>query len=178
MVSFRGPPCHRQGLFPFSSPGRGDRLRCFQSACTPTDSSSNDCQNIQAAFFDLGAAAITDLLKPYDEPFFPSMEGYGIAAAAGEGGIGPTKMRLMNLKRNELQKAYLDRWNATAADGKPRMDAIICACSPWAAPRLGQTQENFYVGWTGFVNYLGRYSELSANVVPPSTVLFEPRADS
>ncbi|KIW21475.1 hypothetical protein PV08_02055 [Exophiala spinifera] len=111
-------------------------------------------KNLQAAFFDLGAAAITDLLKPYNEPFFPCMEGYGIAAAAGEGQLGPTKMRLMNLKRNELQKAYLDRWNATAADGKPRMDAIICACSPWAAPRLGQTQENLYVGWTGFVNYL------------------------
>ena len=84
------------------------------------------------------------------------MRGYALAAGAGEGDLGPTKMRMMTLKRNELQKAYLDRWNATATDGKPRMDGIICATSPWAAPRLGQTQQNLYVGWTGFVNYLGK----------------------
>ncbi|KAK5216376.1 hypothetical protein LTR72_010549 [Exophiala xenobiotica] len=112
-------------------------------------------KNLQAAFFDLGGAAITELLKPWDEPIFPCMRGYVQAAGAGEGDLGPTKMRMMTLKRNELQKAYLDRWNATAtADGKPRMDGIICATSPWAAPRLGQTQQNLYVGWTGFVNYL------------------------
>jgi amidase len=114
-------------------------------------------QNLQAAFFDLGGAAITELLKPWDEPIFPCMRGYVQAAGAGEGDLGPTKMRKMTLLRNELQKAYLDRWNATAtADGKPRMDGIICATSPWAAPRLGQTQQNLYVGWTGFVNYLGK----------------------
>ncbi len=84
------------------------------------------------------------------------MRGYALAAGAGEGDLGPTKMRMMTLKRNALQKAYLDRWNATATDGKPRMDGIICATSPWAAPRLGQTQQNLYVGWTGFVNYLGK----------------------
>ena len=63
-------------------------------------------------------------------------------------------MRMMNLRRNELQKAYLDRWNATATDGKDRIDGIICATSPWAAPRLGATQKSLYVGFTGFVNFL------------------------
>ncbi len=97
-----------------------------------------------------------DVLKPWNEPVFPSMQGYSAVAAAGEGDLSATKMRLMNMKRNELQKAYLDRWNATAVDGKDRLDGIVCACSPWAAPRLGQTQKSFYVGFTGFVNFLGQ----------------------
>jgi len=113
-------------------------------------------QNLQAAFFDLGGAAIMDAVKPYGEPIFPCMEGFAIAAAAGEGELGPTKMRMMNIRRNELQKAYLDRWNATATDGKDRIDGLIVATSPWAAPRLGQTQHNLYVGFTGFVNFLGQ----------------------
>lgn len=97
-----------------------------------------------------------DIVKPWGEPVFPSMEGFAIAAAAGEGELGPTKMRMMNLRRNELQKAYLDRWNATATEGKPRLDGLICASSPWAAPRLGATQTvGLYVGYTGFVNFLG-----------------------
>ena len=98
-----------------------------------------------------------DIIQPWGEPVFPSMEGYALAAAAGEGELGPTKMRMMNLRRNELQKAYLDRWNATATDGKPRLDGLICATSPWAAPRLGQTQKgSLYVGFTGFINFLGK----------------------
>ena len=48
-----------------------------------------------------------DALTPYSEPIFPSMEPYRLAAQAGESGLGPTKMRMMNLKRNALQKAYL-----------------------------------------------------------------------
>ncbi|KIV87398.1 hypothetical protein PV11_02947 [Exophiala sideris] len=111
-------------------------------------------KNLQAAFFDLGGGAIMDLLKPWNEPIFPCMRGYALAAEGGEGELGPTKMRMMNLRRNELQKAYLDRWNATATNEKDRMDGIICAVAPWAAPRLGQTQQNLYVGWTGFVNFL------------------------
>jgi amidase len=104
-----------------------------------------------------------DIVKPYGEPIFPSMEGYAVAAAAGEGELGPTKMRMMNIRRNELQKAYLDRWNATATDGKPRLDGLICATSPWAAPRLGETQRSgLYVGYTGFVNFLGMHPDLLA----------------
>lgn len=108
-----------------------------------------------AAFFDFGGAAIMDQLLPHDEPVFPSMEPYRLAASAGEADLGPTKMRLMNLKRNMIQKAYLDRWNATATEGKEKLDGIIMAVSPWAAPRLGQTQKTFYVGYTSVWNLLG-----------------------
>lgn len=83
------------------------------------------------------------------------MRGYEAAAAAGEGAIGPTKIRLMALKRNQLQKAYLDRWQATATDGKQPIDGIITAVTPWAAARLGVTQRNSYVGYTGVANLLG-----------------------
>jgi len=101
-----------------------------------------------------------DIVKPYDEPIFPSMQGFAVAAEAGEGELGPTKMRLMNIRRNALQKAYLDRWNASAtADGKPPIDGVIQALSPWAAPRLGETQRSgLYVGYTGVWNFLGEFS--------------------
>ena len=97
-----------------------------------------------------------DVIKPYDEPVFPSMKGYEIAAQAGEKDIGPTQMRMMVLKRNALQKAYLDRWNCSAVDGKAPLDGIIQAVSPWCAPRLGGTQSALYVGYTGVWNYLGQ----------------------
>ena len=97
-----------------------------------------------------------DLVKPYGEPVFPSMKGYEIAAQAGERDIGPTQMRMMVLKRNALQKAYVDRWNRSAVNGKARLDGIIQAVSPWCAPRLGGTQKGLYVGYTGVWNYLGK----------------------
>ena len=62
---------------------------------------------------------------------------------------------MMALKRNQLQKAYLDRWQATAADGKAPLDGIIMAVAPWSAARLGTTQKTSYVGYTGVANLLG-----------------------
>ena len=82
------------------------------------------------------------------------MQPYAIAASAE---LTVTQMRQKVMTRNELQQAYLDAWNATitsSADGALPMDCIIMAVSPWAAPRLGVTQEKFYVGYTGVVNYL------------------------
>ncbi|KAL8740272.1 MAG: hypothetical protein Q9190_007007 [Brigantiaea leucoxantha] len=64
-------------------------------------------------------------------------------------------MREMNLKRNALQKAYLDRWQASATDSKGPIDGIIMAVTPWAAARLGSTQKLPYVGYTGVWNVLG-----------------------
>jgi amidase len=113
-------------------------------------------KNLIAAFFDLGGAAIMSFLEPHGEPVFESMSGYAQAAQAGENDLGPTKMRMMNLKRNALQKAYLDRWMATGVDGKQPMDGIIMAVTPWAAARLGQTQKTLYVGYTGVFNLLGK----------------------
>lgn len=110
-------------------------------------------KNLVAAFFDLGGAAIIDVIKPYQEPIFPSMKGYELAAQNGE--IGVTKMRHMVMKRNELQKDYLDYWMNGAADGKGPIDGIIMAVAPHAAPRLGGTQPDLYVGYTGVWNILG-----------------------
>lgn len=97
-----------------------------------------------------------DVIKPYGEPVFPSMKGYEIASQAEEKDIGPAQIRMMVLKRNELQKAYVDRWNASATNGKAPIDGIIQAVSPWSAPRLGGTQAGLYVGYTGVWNYLGK----------------------
>jgi hypothetical protein len=100
-----------------------------------------------------------DLLRPWQEPIFDSMQGYAMASRAGETELGPTKIRLMNLRRNALQKAYVDRWNASATNEKQRIDGIIQAVSPWAAPRLGGTQaKSLYVGFTGVWNFLGTSS--------------------
>lgn len=117
-------------------------------------------KNLLAAFFDFGGAAIMSFLGPYGEPVFGSMTGYAEAAEAGESDLGPTKLRMMNVKRNTLQKAYLDRWMDTAGNGKQPMDGIIMAASPWSAARLGQTQKTLYYGYTGVFNFLGMIAAL------------------
>lgn len=83
------------------------------------------------------------------------MKEYEATAKGGEGALGPTRLRMMTLKKNQLQKAYLDRWQASGSDGKRPLDGIIMAVTPWAAARLGTTQENSYVGYTGVANLLG-----------------------
>jgi len=109
----------------------------------PTPEHAEIVKNLMAAFFDFGGTAIMEKLEPHGEPVFQSMQPYKEASKAGEGDLGPTKMRMMNLKRNSLQKAYLDRWRE--AD----LDVVICPVSPWAAPRLGATEKFGYVGYTG-----------------------------
>jgi len=107
------------------------------------------------SFYTTGGAAIIGLTRDNDEPVFGSMKGYEKSFEKGEADtLGPTKLRQMIIKRNALQKAYLDRWLATATDGKGPMDAIIIASSPWTAPRLGFTQETFCVNYTGVFNLL------------------------
>ena len=109
-------------------------------------------KNLVAAFFDLGGSAIVDAVKPYGEPIFPSMKGYELATGSPE--LGVTQMRHMVIKRNELQKQYLDYWMTGAPDGQP-LDGIVMAVAPHAAPRLGGTQPDLYVGYTGVWNILG-----------------------
>ena len=110
-------------------------------------------KNLLAAFYDFGGGAIITYLEPHGEPVFPAMTGYQEAAKAGENDLGPRKIRMMNMKRNTLQKAYLDRWNA-ATNGRQPLDGIIQAVSPWCAVRLGETQKNMYVGYTGGMSFL------------------------
>jgi len=112
-------------------------------------------KQLNSAFFTLGGAAIVGLTKGNKEPIFGSMKDYETVYEAGEEGtLGPTKLREMIVKRNALQKAYLDRWSATATDGKGPMDGIIIASAPWSAPRLGITQKLFCVNYTGVFNLL------------------------
>lgn len=108
------------------------------------------------SFHDLGGSAIMDIVKPFGEPVFPSMKGYEEAADAGEVVLGPHKLREMIIKRNDMQKGYMDHWAASATDGKPPVDGIISAVSAFAAPRLGATQTLGYVGYTGVWNLLGK----------------------
>lgn len=126
----------------------------------PTDH-SEIAATLNSSFHTLGGAAILNLTSEHEEPVFGSMKEYEVTFKKGEHGtLGPTKLREMILKRNGLQKAYLDRWTATGNDGTGRgvMDAIVLPSAPWTAPRLGVTQEQFYVNYTGVYNLLGKYS--------------------
>lgn len=110
------------------------------------------------SFHTLGAAAILNLTLQNEEPVYGSMKNYEATYQKGEHGtLGPTKLREMIIKRNSFQKAYLDKWSATATDGKGPMDGIIIAASPWTAPRLGLTQSVFCVNYTGVFNVLGKW---------------------
>lgn len=110
-----------------------------------------------AAFHTLGGAAILNLTEEYEEPVFGSMKPYEERYRIGEHGtLGPTKLREMIASRNALQKRYLDRWSATANDGKNAMDGLIVASSVWTAPRLGVTQDIFSVNYTIVFNLLGK----------------------
>ncbi|CZR51902.1 related to general amidase [Phialocephala subalpina] len=112
-------------------------------------------KEVNSSFYTLGGAAILDLTLQHDEPVYGSMENYEEHYKKGEHGtLGPTKLREMIIKRNALQKAYMDKWSATAGDGKEAMDGILVASSPWTAPRLGLTQKTFCVNFTAAFNLL------------------------
>ncbi len=100
------------------------------------------------------------------------MKDYEVEYNKGEHGtLGPTKLREMIIERNAFQKRYLDRWSATATDGKGAMDAIIAPTSVWTAPRLGITQDPgmFCVNQTGVFNLLGEST--SPNLQIPRSLL-------
>jgi amidase len=114
-------------------------------------------RTMNSSFHTLGGAAIIELTKKHEEPVFGSMKEYEESYQRGEyGTLGPSKLREMITKRNNFQKAYLDRWTATGKDGQGIMDGIIIAASPWTAPRLGITQKIFCVNYTGVWNVLGK----------------------
>jgi len=122
---------------------------------SPTDH-TEIVRQTNASFHTLGGAAILELTEEHDEPVFGSMKPYEERYRTGEHGtLGPTKLREMIKNRNALQKRYLDRWSATATDGKTAMDGLILPNSIWTAPRLGITQEVFSVNYTIVFNLLG-----------------------
>lgn len=113
-------------------------------------------KEVNTSFHTLGASAILDLTLKHDEPVYGSMKDYEDTYKKGEHGtLGPTNLREMIIKRNSLQKAYMEKWTATGGDGKEAMDGIIVASSPWTAPRLGLTQKTFCVNFTAAFNLLG-----------------------
>jgi amidase len=117
---------------------------------------------VNTSFHTLGGAAILGLTEIHDEPVFGSMKEYEATYRKGEhGSLGPTKLREMITRRNALQKRYLDRWSATASDGKAPMDGLILAASCWTAPRLGITQDVFCVNYTAVFNLLGNSTTLN-----------------
>lgn len=116
-----------------------------------------------AGFVDFGSKPMLDLMQPYDEPIFGAMKMYEAAAVAAgnsEQQMTPTKLREMNMKRNALCKAYLDKWQATGnlSSGKPPIDCLIAPATPWAAVREGFTNEgiagNAYFGFTAVYSLL------------------------
>ena len=67
-------------------------------------------------FFADGGKSIQKLLEPANEPLRPEMEGYNRAQE-----LGVYDMWQLQIKRTELCKEYLDRWNACKG-----MDGILC----------------------------------------------------
>ncbi|KAL8817127.1 MAG: hypothetical protein Q9191_008205 [Dirinaria sp. TL-2023a] len=109
---------------------------------------------LMTAFQTFGGSVVADALSITGEPFFNSMKGYEKASKEGESILGPSAFREMNLRRNKLQKDYLDRWQATGTQGKKPMDGLVMPVTPWAAARLRVTEELSYVGYTGVFNIL------------------------
>lgn len=94
-------------------------------------------------------------MREYDEPIFNAIkQQYEIDDPNGPR-LGPDKLREMILKRNQLQKDYLDRWMATQKDNERPIDGIISPVAPTAANRLGFAQTEQYVGYTSVFNLLG-----------------------
>jgi amidase len=113
-------------------------------------------ENLLASLVDIGLGTLSEILGMTDEPIFPSMAPFlAERVTAVEDGVGPEKLQMLGHQRARLQKEYLERWQATAKDGKAVMDGIIMAASPWAACPLGTVDKAEYFGYAGVFNPLG-----------------------
>ncbi|EKG12072.1 Amidase [Macrophomina phaseolina MS6] len=101
---------------------------------------------IQRMFIADGGKSVRKLLGPTGEPFRPEMAAYEDAKE-----LGVYDMWQIHLERTDLQKRYLDRWNAAGLDG------IICPTCPYATVEHGKFK---YVGYTCVYNCLD-YSAVS-----------------
>jgi hypothetical protein len=97
------------------------------------------------------------VLEDYDEPVFNAMKRVFESGRNTGHRLGPAKLREMIIRRNDLQKKYLDRWMATQESAERPMDGIIWPVSPTAANRLRFAEEVQYVGYTSFANILGNF---------------------
>nr|POF04478.1 acetamidase [Quercus suber] len=76
-----------------------------------------------------------------------------------------TDIMAVNVRKRQLQKAYMEYWNATAARTKTRqpVDAVICPVAPFAAARPETFKHYAYSAWVNVLDY-------SAVSVPVTTV--------
>ena len=111
------------------------------------------------------------VLEDYDEPVFNAMKRVFESGRNTGNRLGPAKLREMIIKRNELQKKYLDQWMATQESAERPMDGIIWPVAPTAANRLRFSEVVQYVGYTGFANILGTSSALILNFPVSSSPL-------
>ncbi|OBT74176.1 hypothetical protein VF21_06286 [Pseudogymnoascus sp. 05NY08] len=101
---------------------------------------------LRRMFIADGAKSIRGLLAPTNEPFRPEMPSY-----EGSVELGVHEMWQIQAERSDLQKRYLDRWNALGVDG------LICPTSPYSSVEHGKFT---YGGYTGVYNLLD-YSAVS-----------------
>ncbi|RMJ26607.1 Acetamidase [Aspergillus sp. HF37] len=94
-----------------------------------------------------GAKSIRGLLEPTNEPFRPEMPSYEESVE-----LGVHEMWQIQAERSDLQKRYLDRWNAMGG-----IDALICPTTPYSSVEHGKFT---YAGYTGVYNLLD-YSAIS-----------------
>ncbi|KAE8346855.1 hypothetical protein BDV24DRAFT_157860 [Aspergillus arachidicola] len=103
-------------------------------------------QLLQRKFVADGGKSVRGLLAPTGEPFREEMRDYEKATE-----LGVHEMWQIHLERNNLQKDYLHRWNASGIDG------ILCPTTPYSSVEHGKFA---YVGYTGVFNILD-YSVVS-----------------
>ncbi|EER27006.1 Amidase family protein [Coccidioides posadasii C735 delta SOWgp] len=114
-----------------------------------------EIMNLLAEGFDeLGSSAIMPNLQAFQEPLYGAMQRMFAGGKSSGGKLGPEKLREMILRRNQLQKDYLDRWLATKTATAGPMDCIITPVAAAAAARLGLGETVDYVGYTGVANLL------------------------
>lgn len=92
----------------------------------------------QRMFLADGGKSVRKLLGSTNEPFRPEMAAYETATETGV-----YDMWQIHLERTDLQKRYLDRWNAADLDG------IICPTAPYATVEHSKFK---YVGYTCVYN--------------------------
>ncbi|KAL1956424.1 hypothetical protein VTO42DRAFT_7310 [Malbranchea cinnamomea] len=98
-------------------------------------------------FLSDGGKSVAKLLEQCAEPIRPEMERYGTAVDHGV-----YELWQLHLQRNELQREYLERWNACEG-----LDGLITPVCPFAAVEHTKFK---HVGYTGVYNILD-YSCLS-----------------
>lgn len=100
----------------------------------------------------LGTDAFIEMLERYDEDIYRVIRQQFNADPKD---LTPQKLREMIMNREQLKKAYLDRWMATGKDGGRVMDGIIAPVWPLVANPLRFAEVQHYVGYTSVFNTLG-----------------------